>query len=261
VVTPSVRVSDLRVELGGRTIVDGIDLEVEAGEWLSIVGPNGAGKTTLLRAILGLVAAQGTVELGGMKGLRAAHRARAAALVPQTPVIPPGVLVVDYVLLGRTPHRGVFSGDSPRDLQVAASVMAQLDLTGFELRELTSLSGGERQRAVLARALVQESPVLLLDEPTTSLDLGHQQDVLELVDELRRCAGTTVIATVHDLTLAARYGDRVAMLSQGRIVDQGAAADVLTAASISEIFGARVRVIDDGDGLVIVPVGPIVNRR
>jgi iron complex transport system ATP-binding protein len=101
----------------------------------------------------------------------------------------------------------------------------------------------------------------LLDEPTTSLDLGHQQDVLELVDELRRCAGTTVIATVHDLTLAARYGDRVAMLSQGRIVDQGAAADVLTAASIAEIFGARVRVIDDGDGLVIVPVGPIVNRR
>jgi iron complex transport system ATP-binding protein len=139
--------------------------------------------------------------------------------------------------------------------------MAQLDLTGFELRELTSLSGGERQRAVLARALVQESPVLLLDEPTTSLDLGHQQDVLELVDELRRCAGTTVIATVHDLTLAARYGDRVAMLSQGRIVDQGAAADVLTAASIAEIFGARVRVIDDGDGLVIVPVGPMVNRR
>jgi iron complex transport system ATP-binding protein len=254
-VKPAVRVRDLRVELGGRMVVDGVDLEVEPGEWLSVIGPNGAGKTTLLRAILGLVAASGTIEIDGLDDPRPVDRARAMALVPQTPVIPPGMLVVDYVLLGRTPHRGVFSGDSPRDLEVVAATLDRLDLAGFGRRELTSLSGGERQRVVLARAIAQEAPILLLDEPTTALDLGHQQDVLELVGELRRSLGTTVITTVHDLTLAARCGDRVAMLSRGRIVDQGSPADVLTADAIAEIFDARVRVLMEDDGPVIVPLG------
>ena len=259
--TPSVRIRDLRVELGGRAVVDGIDLDVRAGEWLSVIGPNGAGKTTLLRAILGLVSASGRIEIDGLGDPRPVDRARAMALVPQTPVIPPGLLVVDYVLLGRTPHRGVFAGDSPRDLEVVAATLDRLDLSGFDQRELTSLSGGERQRVVLARALAQETPILLLDEPTTALDLGHQQDVLELVDELRRSSGTTIIATVHDLTLAARYGDRVAMLSRGRIVDQGAPADVLTADAIADIFDARVRVLSEEDGPVIVPMGRAFNRR
>jgi iron complex transport system ATP-binding protein len=255
-VTPSVRVRDLTVELGGHTVVDGIDLDVGSGEWLSIVGPNGAGKTTVLRAILGLVAAGGQVRLSGRDDLRAGERARSAALVPQSPVIPAGMIVADYVLLGRTPHRGLFRGDSPRDREVVTTTLERLDLAGLGGRELTSLSGGERQRAVLARALAQEAPILLLDEPTTALDLGHQQAVLELVEELRRSIGVTVVATVHDLTVAARFGDRVALLSKGRIVDQGKPADVLTAAAIAEIFEARVRVIDDPEGPVIVPVGP-----
>ena len=259
--TPSIRIRDLRVELGGRSVVDGIDLDVRAGEWLSVIGPNGAGKTTLLRAILGLVPASGTIEIDGLDDPRPVDRARAMALVPQTPVIPPGILVVDYVLLGRTPHRGVFAGDSPRDLEVVAATLDRLDLTGFDQRPLTSLSGGERQRVVLARALAQEAPILLLDEPTTALDLGHQQDVLELVDELRRSLRTTIIATVHDLTLAARYGDRVAMLSRGQIVAQGSPVEVLTADAIAEIFDARVRVLNEEDGPVIVPMGRALNRR
>ena len=259
--TPAIDLRALRVELGGRAVLDGVELRVRPGEWLSVVGPNGAGKTTMLRSILGLVGSSGTIEIDGRHDLRPAERARAMALVPQTPIVPPGMLVADYVLLGRTPHRGLFAGDSPRDLEIVASTLERLDLSGFGARELTSLSGGERQRVVLARALAQEAPILLLDEPTTALDLGHQQEVLELVDDLRHSMGTTVVATVHDLTLAARYGDRVAMLSNGRIVDEGAPADELTADSIAEIFGARVRVLDDPDGPVIVPVASALSRR
>ena len=168
--------------------------------------------------------------------------------------MPPGVLVIDYVLLGRTPHRGIFGANSVRDLEIAAAVLERLDLGDLAGREITSLSGGERQRAVLARALVQESSILLLDEPTTSLDLGHQQEVLDLVEELRRERGLTVLATLHDLTLAARYGDELAVLAVGRIVASGPPADVLTEALIASHFHAHVRIIEDVDGPVIVPL-------
>ena len=166
------------------------------------------------------------------------------------------IYVADYVLLGRTPHRGVFGRDTDTDLAVAADVLERLDLGGFFRREVRSLSGGERQRVVLARALAQQTEILLLDEPTTALDLGHQQDVLELVEELRRERGLTVIATLHDLTLAARYGDRISLIAEGRIVEAGAPAEVLTAPTIAEHFGATVRIIDDPDGPVIVPATP-----
>ncbi len=184
---------------------------------------------------------------------RRSARARKVAYVPQTPVIPPGMLVADYVLLGRTPHRGVFAVETANDRRIAAEVLARLDLDGFGDRSVQSLSGGERQRAVMARALAQQADVLLLDEPTTALDLGHQQDVLELVDALRRERGLTVIATLHDLTLAARYGDRIAILAQGRVAETGPPAEVLTVQNIAEHFGASVRIVDDPEGPVIVP--------
>ncbi len=245
---------NLRVSLGGAEVLAGVDLAVERGEWLNIIGPNGAGKTTLLRAVLGAVPYEGTVEVSGVSGRDAMERARAIAYVPQTPVIPPGVPVVDYVLLGRTPHRGLFRADSRRDLAVADDVLARLDLRGFSDREVGSLSGGERQRVVLARALVQESAILLLDEPTTALDLGHQQEVLDLVEELRRERGLTVVTTLHDLTLAARYGDRLAVLAAGELITTGPPAEVLTGQLIATHFHANVRIIDDVDGPVIVPV-------
>lgn len=253
----TVAVRGLSVELAGRPILDSVDLEVGAGEWVNIVGPNGAGKTTLLRAVAGLGDRRnrfGTVSVGGAVPNSAASSALLMAFVPQSPVIPPGVLVSDYVLLGRTPHRGLFTGDSPHDLEVVAATLDRLDLAGMGGRDLASLSGGERQRAVLARALSQQAPVLLLDEPTSALDLGHQQEVLGLIDELRRSNRVTVLASFHDLTLAARYGDRVAMLSAGRIVAQGQAAAVLTARNIATVFGARVRVIADEAGPVVVPM-------
>ena len=249
----AVRIQALEVNLDGAQVLDGVDLTVTAGEWVNIIGPNGAGKTTMLRAVLGLVPFRGKIQINGIGERRRAARARHVAYVPQTPVIPPGMLVADYVLLGRTPHRSVFSAETASDRRIVAEVLERLDLGGFGERTVQSLSGGERQRAVLARALAQQTGVLLLDEPTTALDLGHQQDVLELVEALRCEHGLTVIATLHDLTLAARYGDRVAILSDGRIAQCGSPAEVLTVANISEHFNAKVRILDDPDGPVIVP--------
>ena len=186
-------------------------------------------------------------------GRRRAARARKLAYVPQTPVIPAGMLVSDYVLLGRTPHRGVFAAETAHDRRIAGEVLDRLDLGSFGDRTVQSLSGGERQRAVMARALAQQAEILLLDEPTTALDLGHQQDVLELVDALRRERGLTVIATLHDLTLAARYGDRIAILAQGRVAETGPSVEVLTVQNIATHFGAAVRIVDDPEGPVIVP--------
>ena len=261
----AVSVRGLDVTLDGTRVLRGVDLAASTGEWVNIIGPNGAGKTTLLRAILGLVSFGGDIVIDGLKdradnrlsgagsARRRAARARKVAYVPQTPVIPPGMRVADYVLLGRTPHRGVFAAETTNDRRIAAEVLTRLDLDGFGERTVQSLSGGERQRAVMGRALAQQSDVLLLDEPTTALDLGHQQDVLELVDALRRERGLTVIATLHDLTLAARYGDRIAILANGRVAEIGPPAEVLTVQNISEHFGASVRIVDDPEGPVIVP--------
>lgn len=252
--TASLSTTGLEVDLGGVPVLRGIDLSLATGRWINVIGPNGAGKTTLLRAVLGAVEFRGEIHVNGSSSVDPMQRARAIAYVPQTPVIPPGVLVFDYVLLGRTPHRGVFGADSPADVELAHSVLSRLDLGDFASREVVSLSGGERQRVVMARALVQEPSVLLLDEPTTALDLGHQQGVLDLVDELRRERGLSVLATLHDLTLAARYGDELAVLAGGRIVATGAPSVVLSESLIATHFNAHVRIIEDVDGPVIVPV-------
>ena len=252
--TPAVSVRSLEVTLDGTQVLRGVDLAASKGEWVNIIGPNGAGKTTLLRALLGLVSFDGEIDIDGLSDKRRrSARARKLAYVPQTPVIPSGMLVADYVMLGRTPHRGVFAAETAHDRRIAAEVLDRLDLGSFGDRTVQSLSGGERQRAVMARALAQQADVLLLDEPTTALDLGHQQDVLELVDALRRERGLTVIATLHDLTLAARYGDRIAILARGRVAETGSPAEVLTVQNISAHFGATVRIIDDPEGPVIVP--------
>ncbi len=250
-----IRLIDVHVQIEQTPVLRGINLDVAPGSWLNVIGPNGAGKTTLLRALLGLVKATGSVEIDGLGDERPAARARTLAYVPQTPLIPPGMGVIDYVLLGRTPHHGVFANDSADDLAIAAEVLGRLDLVGFADREVRSLSGGERQRVVMARALAQTTPVLLLDEPTTALDLGHQQELLDLVDELRAERNLTVIATMHDLTLAARYGDRLALLSEGQVRKTGSPEQVLTVESIAEYFRANVKIISDVDGPIIVPTG------
>jgi iron complex transport system ATP-binding protein len=244
------------VEAGGRRIVDGVSFAVEPGAWVSLLGPNGAGKTTLLRVLAGLRRFRGSVRLAGRELAELGRReaARMIALVPQAPVVPPAMSVADYVLLGRTPHMGVLAREGAGDRAAASEALLRLELAPLADRRLSSLSGGELQRAVIARALAQSAPVLLLDEPTTALDIGHQQQVLELVDELRRADGLTVVAAMHDLTLAAQYGDRIVLVDGGRVLAEGDAGEVLTEQRIASLYGATVRVVHGEGAPAVVPV-------
>ena len=236
----------LTVELGGRPVVSDLRLRVERGEWVGLIGPNGAGKTTALRAAAGLVGYDGSVVVDGCEVARLSRRdlARRVAVVPQAPAIPAALTVADYVLLGRTPHIPYLGRESAGDVGAAARAVRRLDLEELSDRALMSLSGGERQRAVLARALAQDAPLLLLDEPTTALDIGRQQSVLELVDCLRHELGLTVVAAMHDLTLAGQYADRLVLLSSGLPAAEGVPASVLTEWTIAEHYHARVDVLD-----------------
>ncbi|MDQ7908446.1 ABC transporter ATP-binding protein [Phytohabitans sp. ZYX-F-186] len=246
----------VRVTLGGATILDGVDLTVAAGEWVAVIGPNGAGKSTMLRAVGGLLPAAGAISIFGTRteALSRRQRARLVATVAQSPVVPAGMAVFDYVLLGRTPYIPPLGRESAADLAAAGEVLAQLDLHRFAGRQLATLSGGERQRVFLARALAQGAPLLLLDEPTTALDIGHQQEVLDLVDELRRDRGLTVLATMHDLSIAGEYADRMVLLASGRVAASGTPREVLTEELLATHYGARVRVIEGDRGPLVVPV-------
>jgi iron complex transport system ATP-binding protein len=256
-VSVAVSVSDLHVVLGGAEILRGVDLSVAAGEWVTVIGPNGAGKSTLLRAVGGLLApSAGSVSLFGtpLARLRRRARARTVATVAQDPVVPPGMAVFDYVLLGRTPYVPPLGRESAADLASVRDVLGRLDLDGFAGRELETLSGGERQRAFLARALAQGATLLLLDEPTSALDIGHQQEVLELVDRMRHDHGLTVLATMHDLSVAGSYADRLVLLADGRVAAAGKPHEVLTEPLLALHYKARVRVIHTDDGPLVVPV-------
>ena len=242
------------VALGGVRVVNGLSCAVEPGEWVALIGPNGAGKTTALRAVAGLIAFDGAISVLGedARALARTEVARRIALVPQVPLIPGAMTVREYVLLGRTPHLGYFGSESRGDHHAADAALEQLDLVPFGRRRLDTLSGGERQRATLARALAQDAPLLLLDEPTAALDMGRQQQVLEIVDRLRTNRGLTVLSTMHDLTLAGQYADRLLLLDGGRLVAAGNADQVLTRELITEHYGAEVAVIDGA----VVPVRP-----
>jgi len=247
------------VALGGTRVVDGVSLTVDDGEWVTLIGPNGAGKSTLLRAIAGLVPFEGEIALGGtpLRSLRRREVARRLALVPQSPLLPPDLPVAQYVLLGRTPHVGAFAAESARDHAAAARALERLELADFVKRPLHALSGGEQQRVVLARAIAQEAPLLLLDEPTTALDIGRQQQALELVAELRAHGPLTVVSAMHELTLALQYADRAVLLAEGRVVASGPPAEIVTEQLIAEHYHADVRVIANGDGPVaVVPRRP-----
>jgi len=235
-------------------VVVDLDLEVTAGEWLALIGPNGAGKSTLLRAISGALPIDGDIRLDGddPRHLRARELARRVAVVPQQPSIPSGITVTDYVLLGRTPFIPYLGIESRRDLEAVAGVLERLELSALAERTLDHLSGGELQRTVLARALAQEAPLLLLDEPTSALDVGHQIAVLELVEELRRERGLTVLSAMHDLTLAGQFADRLILLDRGRAVAHGPASTVLTEDTIRRHYDVAVRILHDDDGGVVV---------
>ena len=252
------------VDLDGRPVLRGLDLVVPGGARLGLIGPNGSGKTTLLRTVAGLVPHRGELRVGDAPpgSLSRRELARRIALVPQNPAVPAGITVADYVLLGRTPYIPYLGTESRRDLAIVAQVLDQLDLAAFAARRLDSLSGGERQRAVLARALAQQAPVLLLDEPTTGLDVGHQQQVLELVDALRERLDLTVVSAMHDLTLAGQFADQLVLLDGGRVAAAGPVREVLTEQVIGRHYHASVRVLEEpGGGIVVVPVRQSVERQ
>ena len=239
----------VHVTFGETAALRGVDLHLAAGEWLGLIGPNGAGKSTLLRTIAGLVTHDGTVALdcGRRPG------GTDVALVPQIPVLPEGMTVAEYALLGRSPHLGWLAVESRHDRRIVASVLKRLDLEQFADRPVTHLSGGETQRVVLARALAQQAPVLLLDEPTSALDLGHRDAVLELIDRLRHDDGISVIAAMHDLGTAARFADRLALIDRGRIVADGPPRSVLAADRLSATYATPLSVHTVDGEIVVLP--------
>ena len=255
---PTLAVDSLRIELGKSLVLDGVSAEVAHGEWVALIGPNGAGKSTLLRAAAGLVHYRGSVTLGGdeVSALPRRTIARRLAFVPQAPLLPPGMRVEEYVLLGRTPYVGAFGYEGAGDIQAARLALARLDLASMAHRRLATLSGGEQQRVVLCRALAQDAPLLLLDEPTSSLDIGRQQQALELVAELREQHELTVLSAMHDITLAAQYADRLIVLSGGRHVASGPPGEIADETLFAEHYGAHVRIVGEGGSLAVIPVRP-----
>ena len=228
---------------GSKPVLAGINLRLEAGEVLALIGPNGAGKSTLLRVAAGVLRpAAGRVLLDGrdLSRLTARERARHIAVVAQDGPIPSGLFVREMVSLGRTPYARLLLGPTASDRQAVDWALSAAGVDSLADRFVDELSGGERQRVILARALAQQPRLLLLDEPTANLDLHHQVAMLELVRGLSRDQGLAVLAAVHDLQLAALYCDRVALLSAGEIVSQGAPEAVLTAPLLHEAFGQRV---------------------
>ena len=246
---------DLSIGYHQRLIIDGLDVTIHRGGITTIIGPNGCGKSTLLRGLGRLLPTRrGSVILNGtdIATMRTRDVARQLGILPQSPAAPEGLTVADLVSRGRHPHQSwmqQWSGDDEREI---AAALALTGMHGLEDRPLDELSGGQRQRAWIAMTLAQETPILLLDEPTTFLDLAHAVDVLELVDRLNRELERTVVMVLHDLNLAARYSDRIIVMKDGAIVASGPPAEVITAELLLEVFGLQARVLVDGDGALLV---------
>ncbi|MFG2539874.1 ABC transporter ATP-binding protein [Streptomyces sp. NPDC048511] len=239
-----------RLTLGysDRVVVESLDLTVPPGKVTVVVGANACGKSTLLRSMSRLLAPRkGQVLLDGRQVHRmpAKELARTLGLLPQSPIAPEGITVLDLVGRGRHPHQGVFSRWSEKDDAAVASALETTQTAELADRAVDELSGGQRQRVWIAMALAQQTDLLLLDEPTTFLDASHQIEVLDLLTDLNRTRGTTVVMVLHDLNLAARYADHLIALAAGRIHAAGTPAEVLTEETVETVFGLRSRIIED----------------
>jgi iron complex transport system ATP-binding protein len=253
-----IEIKNLSVSYGPRVILKNINLGVKVGETLALVGPNGSGKSTLIRTLSGVLpASHGTVSLSGrqMSGLSPAERARRIAVVPQNALLPPAFTTWETVLLGRTPYLNFLGQISPSDEEIARNSLEKVDALDLAERRVGELSGGEQQRVLLARALAQSTAVMLLDEPTTHLDLQHQMGLLNLVHKLSQECRLTVIIALHDLNLAARYADRIALLVDGEIKALGTPKQVLRADVIADAYRWPVQVVEHPfwDGPLILP--------
>ena len=252
--------NEIRFEYGDGPVLNGLDLSVSEGEIVGLVGPNGSAKTTALRLVSGAIRPSGgSILIDGtdLDRLGARERGRLVSVVPQDPQLPLSFTVNELVMMGRTPHLRLFQWEGRRDYEIAWTAMQRTAVAHLADRSLETLSGGERQRAVIAMALAQEAPLLLLDEPTSSLDLAHQIAVMELVRGLHRDREGAVLVAMHDLTLAARYCSRVVMLAEGSAYAEGAPGEVLTPDNISAVYGVEVVVMPHPtEGTpVVVPIG------
>jgi iron complex transport system ATP-binding protein len=242
----SLAVDGLGVTLGPREVLRNVTFNADSGAWLGVVGPNGVGKSTLLRAIAGVVRHTGTITVAGTRVADMSPRARARLVswVPQEPLFPAGMTVAEYALLGRLSRLSYLGREGGSDRAVVSDTLDRLGIGLLSSRTVETLSGGERRRVAVARALAQEAPVLLLDEPTAALDIGRQQDVLELIDSLVRERDLTVVAAMHDLTLAGQYTDRLVFLDGGSVAHEGLPGEVLTEEIVGARYGASIRVLD-----------------
>jgi iron complex transport system ATP-binding protein len=251
-------VKDLSFSYREKPVFSGISFEAEKGEVLGLVGPNGSGKTTLIKCIDGILKPEGEISILGspIASMDRVDIARKIAYVPQS--LPNGLSsrVFETILMGRKPHLNW--NISPEDSEKVYSGMKLLGVEDYAFRKVKELSGGERQRVMIARAIVQETPVMLMDEPTSNLDIRHQMEVMDTVSRLADEKGLTVIVSVHDLNLAARYCDKIVMLSGGSMKCFGTPADLLKDDIIRDVYGIEVKINMEFDRPYIIPVKPVL---
>jgi len=259
---PRHRLSVEGVTLGyaERTVVEDVDLDVAPGRITCIVGANACGKSTLLRAMARLLKPRaGQVVLDGrdLHAMPTKQVARTLGLLPQSPIAPEGIVVADLVARGRHPHQGVLARWTSADEEAVAEALRLTDTAALADRCVDELSGGQRQRVWIAMALAQQTDLLLLDEPTTFLDVAHQVDVLDLLTDLNRQRGTTIVMVLHDLNLAARYADHLVAVRAGRLHAAGDPAEVLTADVVRDVFGMESQVVEDpvSGKPIVLPIG------
>ncbi len=243
----AVRAHSLTCGYGDQPVLKGVSFDLHRGEILGVIGPNGSGKSTLIRALTQILPLEsGRIDLYGqdITGMSLRELARSVAVIPQQAEVPFAFSALDVVLMGRTPHLGRFQMESLDDLAIAQDALARTDALQFKDRSLQELSGGERQRVIIARALAQQPTVLLLDEPTSYLDLNHQIEVFDLLEHLCATDHLAVLCVSHDLNLAAEYCDRLMMINQGQVFATGTPNEILTTEYIKEVFQAEVSVIN-----------------
>ena len=256
----ALHVKDLSVGYGERTVLDTLNVDIKRGAITSIVGPNGCGKSTLLRTMSRLLnPAKGEIVLDGksIHDIPTRKLATQLGLLPQTPIAPDGIVVADLVGRGRTPHQGILGRWSQQDYDIVAEALETTGISDLAERSIDELSGGQRQRVWIAMALAQRTETLLLDEPTTYLDVKHQLDVLDLLTELNRDRGTTIVMVLHDLNLAARYSDELVAVSGGKVFAHGHPREVITKENVKSVFGIDSVIITDpvSDQPAVMPIG------
>ncbi len=253
-------IKNLSVSYGHKRVLTGVSLKIVPGQILALIGPNGAGKSTLIRALASVIPAEtGTILVDDqdITRLGSMERARLMAFIPQALQLPPAFTAWETVLLGRTPHLNWLGQVSARDEEISQRAMTRTNTSALAARRVGELSGGEQQRLLLARALAQDTPILIMDEPTAHLDLQYQISLLDEVRSLARQEHLAVLVALHDLNLVARYADRVALLQDGRLQAFGTPAEVLTPPLLSRVYKVPLQVLQGAPGspAVIAPIG------